>query len=131
MFSNVLLFGFDIQAVDLTEEGKNTSALLSTNTKNGKKIYKDIGKTIQALDGQTVEPMDIKIIYPIDSNKTHQPSTLSKAKKKMEAQEEDVNSVFADINANEESKIEAINNENKQIKLNNETKKITPVNLEK
>jgi len=132
------LFGFDIQAVDLTEEGRAKSALPYRMAEDGKKIYKDIGKTIEALNGQTIEAlngqtmelMDVKIIYPIDSNKTHKPTALSNKKKKTEAQE-DITSVFADINAKQESEIEAINDENKQIKLNNEVKKSTPVNLEK
>lgn len=122
-----LLFGFDIQPVDLTEKGKEKSALPYTMAEDGKKIYNDIGKTIEALNGQIVMAMDVEIIYPMDSNKTHEPSSLSKKKKKTE----NIGSVFTDINANEESKLEDINNENKQIKLNKKAKKLTPVNLEK
>jgi len=131
IFSSVLLFGFDIQAVDLTKEGQKKSALPYTIAKDGKKIYKDIGKTIQELNGQVVKPKDVKIIYPIGSNKTHEPTPQSGKKKNTEEQKEDITSVFADANVTEVHKLEDINNENKQIKLNNKAKKITPVNLEK
>jgi len=122
-----LLFGFNIQPVDLTKKGKEKSAQPYTMAEDGKKIYNDIGKTIESLNGQTMMSMDVKIIYPIDSNKTHEPSSLSKKKKKTE----DISSVFTDITATKESKLEDINNENKQIKLKKKAKKVTPVNLEK
>lgn len=137
--SSVLLFGFDIEAVDMTEEGKKKAALPYTIAKDGKKIYKDIGKVVQPMKNQTIHPMknqtvelmDVKIIYSEDSNETHVPSTIAKKKTKTTPKEENLTSVFADINTDKEHKIESINNENKQIRLNNETKKSTPVDLEK
>ena len=126
--SNMNLFGFDIQSVDLTTEGKKKSALPYTIAKDGKKIYKDIGKTINALHNKSIVPMEVKIIYPIGSNKTYK---FSSKKRKIEAKEDNVTSVFTNVDINITSHTEVINEENQKIKLKSEARKIIPVNLEK
>ena len=119
-----VLFGFDIQTVDLTKKGKEKSELPYTIAEDGKRIYKDIGRI--------VEPMNVMVVYPVDSNasqKSKVVQTNEDTKKIEKNAEEEMASVFATLNE-EESEIENIHTENNQVELNNDVNKSQPVNLE-
>ena len=137
----VMLFGFEVQSVDLTQEGIEKEALPYTIAKDGKKIYKDIGKTIEALNGQTIKALkaqDIKsmrvtLIYPVDSNVSQKKSlTPLQTEERVETKaQEDITNVFANLNSHNQAKTEEINKENQKVELDEQIVKAKPVNLEK
>ena len=143
---SLAICGFDITAVDMTKEGQELEALPYKIAKDGKKIYKDIGKSIKALENQTIESLDnqtiqsldnqmiqamnVVVYHPIDSNISKSITTKSIATKKViKKVRDDMNDAFSSIN--QTSKNEEILQNTKKILLQEEATKNKPINLEK
>ena len=132
------LFGFEIKSVDLTKEGIEKENLPYRIAKDGKTIYKDIGKVVKSLDNQTIKslksqpikPMRVRVIYPVDSNMSDKKSFTQKKINIDTKAKEDISDVFSNLNNKDKSKSEEISDKNNKIKLDENNIKSNPINLE-